>query len=266
MNDLADLNSRAETGGANTPTLRVDFAGIFQEHLLVYGWVLGLFQGVARAEIRYGDVVIDLMSLGIPVPRPDVTQHFGSQVPPDDDNHGFCLLVALPDSKARISYLRLSAVLHSGEVLERVWPVGFGDSGVINFFQRNQATLHWLLEHLPPLDAERLRDLNSPSIPDLPVRADLTGSHAVNLKFGVDLCVVLDHRYVVVVGWLDDRDKHLTSATGRFRNVTVDLLQEIEFTGRPYDQSEASITLHGNVVPQAGFTWVTRLTHIIHEG
>src|ERR1700732_3948361 len=66
----AEHDSVAE-GVQLAPALRIDFAGIFRDHLLVYGWIFGLFRDVARGEIRHGDVVIDLMSLAVPVPRPD---------------------------------------------------------------------------------------------------------------------------------------------------------------------------------------------------
>jgi GT2 family glycosyltransferase len=244
---------------ATAPAVRVDFASVFRDHLLVYGWILGLFQWVARAEIRHGDSVIDLMSVAIPVPRPDVTQHFASQVQAEDDNHGFCLLVALPDSSARSSYLRLSVTLHSGETLERVWPVGYGDAGVINFFQKNRATLYWLLQHLPPPEAGRLRELSGPAAPAA-VKDERAAPHALQLQFGIDVCVLLDRRFLVVLGWLNERDRDLTAARATMVNgATLDLLEGMQFIARPSGDAKVLQTVRGEVVPQIGFTWVHAL-------
>ena len=239
-----------------TPSVRIDFASVFREHLLVYGWILGLFKWVARAEIRHGEVVIDLMSLAIPVPRPDVTQHFAAVAPHDDDNHGFCLLVALPEAATRPSYLRLAVVMHSGEAIERVWPVGTGDAPVIAFFQENRGTLYWLLQHLPPPEALRLREVSAPGdLPPRPERAPL----ALQLQFGVDGCVLVEQRILVVWGWLNERDRPLTAAKVTVGHATLELLPNMAFTARPAAEAGAPATLRGESGPRLNFTLIAAL-------
>jgi GT2 family glycosyltransferase len=256
-----ELTARVETDKTasptpGTPAVRIDFASVFRDHLLVYGWILGLFTEVARAEVRHGEVVIDLMSLAIPVPRPDVTQHFAASVHPEDDNHGFCLLVALPDAAVRPSYLRLAVSLHSGETVERVWPLGFGDAPVVAFFEKNRATLYWLLQHLPPPEAGRLRELSAPAdAAPAPSRAAL----ALQLQFGVDHCSVLDECILIVSGWVNERDRPLAAAQVRVGGATLDLLGNMAFGARSGSDTAPTPTVRGEAVPRLGFTVVARL-------
>ena len=277
---LPPAQLREELAAESAPALvRIDFAATFRDHLLVYGWILGLRRWVASAEVRYGGAVIDLTSLGIPVPRPDVTQHFAAQIKTEDDNHGFCLLVALPDGGTRPGYLRLVVSLHSGETLDRVWPVGTGDAGVTEILQKNRPVLAWMLQHLPGPDASLLGELWESMAPGAGKERDAIS--ALQLQFGVDACVLLDRRLLVVLGWLNDRDQLITTARAKVAHQTLDFLQDIQVAAQPAGHAnlphgadasmrpggDASVrqTVRGEAVPQRGFSWVRALPQAIEE-
>jgi GT2 family glycosyltransferase len=257
---IADRDS-VIMGNAATPALRVDFAGVFHDHLLVYGWIFGLFHDVTRAEIKHADVVIDLMSLAIPVPRPDVTQHFVSQLPATDDNHGFCLMVALPDGGSRPSYLRLAVALRSGQTVERAWPVEVGDHNVLKFFENNQYIFNWLLQNLPGADATRLRALSSAGLHAVPDRPG--SSRALQLPFGVDECCLLQGRLLVIAGWVGDEDRSLTGAEVKVGASTVNFLAEMSEFPYPAGNSQVQSNLRGGERLKRGISAVVTLPTVV---
>jgi len=175
---------------------RVDFADVSNEHLRVFGWILDLPNRVARAEIRYGEVVVDLIALGIAVPRPDVTLYFVDRVTVPDDAHGFYLSVALPPLPARSSYLRLWIQPHSGEISETVWPVSVGGAAVAHFFEEHGATLARLIQQIDPGEAALIRSWNLPAT----VAAVDQRLAALRLRLAIDVCCYVAPGVLVVLG------------------------------------------------------------------
>jgi len=49
---------------ANIQAAILDHADANERRLLVFGWIVGLMQDVARAEIAYGDLLIDVRQAG----------------------------------------------------------------------------------------------------------------------------------------------------------------------------------------------------------
>jgi GT2 family glycosyltransferase len=245
----------ADVKPGNAP-VRVDFASVVRDHLLVYGWILGLAEHTANAEIRYGNLVIDLMNLGFPVPRPDVTKHFSSQTGVDSDNHGFYLAAPLGAAGIRPGYLRLTVSQYSGESAESVWPVTSGDAPVRAFFQHDAATFDWLLQNLGTAEAKQLRELaRSPE----PTKSEHTAALGLDLGLGLDLCCALDARIIVLVGWFTEGDAPLTEATLTLGDRTVDCLPGLTAQSRPSALPSGEPPAHnlrGESVSSAGFTWV----------
>jgi GT2 family glycosyltransferase len=170
------------------------------EHLRVFGWILGLATRVTRAEIRYGEVVVDLIALGIAVPRPDVTEHFRDQVAVPDDAHGFYLSAALPPLPARSSYLRLWIQQHPGEISETVWPVSMGGPAVADFFDEHGATLAWLIQQVDPAEAALIRSWNLP----VPPAAVDKRPAALRTRLAIDVCGCLAPGLMLVLGRMAD--------------------------------------------------------------
>jgi GT2 family glycosyltransferase len=227
----------------------VDFALSLRDHLLVYGWVLGLAERVARAEIRYGNLVIDLMTVGVPVPRPDVMQHFSSHGV-EGDQHGFYLAVALPGTGIRPGYLRLFVAQFSGEAGESVWPVTVGDAASVSLAQQRN-TIDFLLKHLSTADADQLRDLTvSDSAADNTMKSV---SLALDMAPHVERCCLLEQRILVMIGWLDERDVPLTAVTASLGDEAIECLQDMTFARR---SGEARQTLRGETGARLAFTWV----------
>ena len=245
--------------GLAAPAVRVDFANVSRGHLLVYGWIWGLVRRVARAEIQYGEVLIDVLALAKSVPRPDVTRHFtpGARDPAaEDDHHGFYFCVALPDGGVRPSYLRLAVLLHSGEKTERVWPVGFGEAPVTAFFQEDRATLNWLLQNLSAPEAERLRTL---ALPPVAAASPERGAAPLQLQFAVELCCLLEERIVVVTAALNERDPHLSSARLTAGKSSIDLLKSLAASVPRAPDPKALPSLRGQAIAPTGLTFVAAL-------
>jgi GT2 family glycosyltransferase len=242
---------------ARGPAVRVDFAHVFRNYLLVYGWVFGLSKWVASAAVRHGEQSLDLLSLAVRMPRPDVTQHFSPEEEVDDDEHGFCLLAPLQDFNGEPSSLLLSVALHSGATAESFWPIGRGEQSVTDFFQQNRTTLGLLLARLRPAETAVLRDLLLP--PALPVPASVSVAPAIppalRFQFEVDLCCVLENRILLILGWLIDLDKSLTGAQVRIGATTLDFLGGLVFSSRPDIESKAPKQGNGAAAPGFGFTF-----------
>jgi GT2 family glycosyltransferase len=199
------------------------------DHLRVFGWILGLATRIARAEIRYGEVVVDLIALGIAVPRPDVTEHFRSQVTVPDDAHGFYLSAALPPLPARTSYLRLWTQDHAGETAETVWPVSMGGPVVADFFAEHGPTLAWLIQQVDPAEAALIRSWNLPP----PVAAVGKRPVPLGLRLGIDVCCYLAPGRFVVLGRLDDAGRiQAASLTLGSRKIDLEGLLDVS-SARP---------------------------------
>ncbi len=184
---------------------RLDLANRCRDHLVLYGWVLGLAGRASRAEIRYGDLVIDLLSQGFPVPRPDVSQHFSARVPSADDLHGFYLALPIAPSQPSTSYLKLAVSYVTGEEADSVWPVGSEDHLVGRFFQENKSILTWLLDHLPPAQETWLRQVT-------PGGLAVRGRPTLDPELRLDLCSVLQRRILVIAGTMASAAHHPTLA------------------------------------------------------
>jgi GT2 family glycosyltransferase len=242
------------------PLVRIDFGNVSDDYLLVFGWVLGLFRSVSRAEIRHGEVLVDLLSLAVPVPRPDVTAHFAGQVPVEDDFHGFCLLVPLPESRAKTTYLRLSVMLHSGERIDRVWPLSTGSAAVAAFVQQHRGTFDWLVQHLPPADATRVRRLAQSGVGSgnvLAVPVDLEPKK-LQLPIGIDFCGAVDGNLLVLIGHVAERDRAITAATMKVGATDLDMLPVLVIQSAVAEGSTRPVP-DALAVPQAQFTAVLAL-------
>ena len=249
------MNARKQdakpAAGPGTPPVAVpvsvDFANVSGGRLLVYGWVLGLSKQMARAEIRFGDALVDLMSVGVPVARPDIAKHFPAQVDPSDVAHGFYLNVALPEVPATLGLLRVSVWKKSGEQSDSTWPVSAGEAAAAFFFGQHRTTLDSLLTSLRAADANRLRALAG-MVVDAPAPAAETQLH-----FGLDACHLLG-RILVVLGWLDAGEAPLTAVGINLGELTLDGLPDIKI-GPPPDKP-AGTTLRGESRYLSPFTWV----------
>lgn len=208
---------------ASDPIARIDLAHVLGDRLFVHGWIFGLSTQVARAEVGYRGEVHDLLSRAVRVPRPDVTRHFSADPSTTGDDHGFHLTVPLTDSTQAGNSLRLGVALHSGAFAESLWTVGRGEAGVIAFFQQNPATLNWLLMHLERRDAERLRKIMLPALPD----------SALPIQFGVDLCCILERRFLLTLGWCIGVEEESTIVEATLGSTVLDFLARRSLMPRP---------------------------------
>ncbi len=244
---------------SSSPAVQVDFAQVFGDCLVVYGWIFGFATQVARAEIRHGDAVIDLLSVGTRLARPDVTKHFTSRTGATDDEHGFCLLLISSELHDRPDSLALSVTLRSGESTESRWPVGKGAAPVIAFFQQHQTALQRLLLCLDPTLTRPLRELLSPT---LPLAAALpTSTTLLPFQYSIDLCCILGNRVLLIVGWLIDPDGSLEAAHVRMGAVTWDFFDALQRGHRPDISAERSPDVKQET-GRIGFTFAVALADV----
>lgn len=199
---------------------RIDFAQVVDKQFVVYGWILGFTKLVERASISLGDVAIDLVKQAIPVRRPDVAQHFSLGA--GNDEHGFYALIDLPVKIASIDRLTLTVNLFSGETAEGLWPVSCGDARAASAIAPYAPAFRELLPQLPRREAKRLVEFARPALGPQ-VEAEYLVTLPPPVRFGVDLCCVLDSRMLVVTGWLSDPVKELTLTQVRVGRSMFDL-------------------------------------------
>jgi len=248
----------APAGAANTAAIRVDFAGIFQDHLVVYGWVLGLTHAVKGMRVVHGDTIEDVLAAVIRVPRPDVSRHFAAHAGSDSDLHGFLVILALPGVAQGPSSFRLSVTFNSGETADSVWEVQGGEPQAVSFFQQHQATFGSIVSRLDAHQAVPLRNMLAAVMPKL---ATLPVSAAASASFGfeTDFCCILENRVLVVAGWFIDPHASVGAAQIQFGTETLDFLAGCEFTSRP-DAGANMPSGFGSPAPHRyGFQFITRV-------
>lgn len=220
------LDSPPENAGLS----RIDFAQVVDNQLLVYGWILGFTKLVSIASINLEGAVIDLVKQAIPVRRPDVAHYFSLEA--GNDEHGFYALIDLPGKIAAIDRLTLTVTLFSGETAENFWPVSCHDARASTALAPYATTLKELLPQLPRREARRLVEFARPA---LGVQAETEYLVALPppLRFGVDLCCLLDNRILVASGWLFDPLKELTRAQLRVGGSVFNFLENSALIARP---------------------------------
>ena len=241
----ATTTTSAQAQAKGVP-VSMDFANVSGGRLLVYGWVLGLSKQVARAEIHFGEMIVDLMDVGVSVSRSDVAKHFPALVGSDDDAHGFFLAVPLAHVDRRPTNLRLLVWPKSGEPSESSWPVSAGESAVVFFFQQHRTTLDSLLKSLRAADARWLRGL-------MPSSVGSGGPAVAQLAFGIDACHLLDGRTIVVSGWLNGGGQPLTAACISLGGASLDCLPDTKISTPTVKAGD--VNLRGEARTSSTFTW-----------
>ena len=166
------------TVAADGPIGRIDFAWRLGGQVLVYGWVLGLASSISRAILEYGDVSVDLREQVTRIPRPDVTRHYASRVSPDDNYHGFYVLVDLPDPEMPAAQLRMLLAASGGPSGESFWTASTDTSGLLE-------VLKGLTRQIPQREVHRLAAFTGQ-----PLELGTQVAAATPTHFHVDLCCI----------------------------------------------------------------------------
>ena len=199
----------------------VDFAQVENNQFFAYGWILRLATAVQSASIILGNVQIDLLQQGSCVRRLDIMQHFS--LPAGDDEHGFCVLVDLPDGFASVKHLKLFVVLSSGETGESHWPVVCNNVFALAKEPHLTMVKH-LLQGLAKPVAKRLTGFASIALASQG-ESEFLPTLPAPVQVVIDLCCVLDDRTLAVSGWAIDPVKELTLAQVRVGGSVFDFLQ-----------------------------------------
>ena len=208
--------TKAGTGSLVAPVGRVDIARKSGNQLFLYGWILGFGDAVSQALLHCGATVIDLRERAIRLPRPDVTQHFSSQVPPDNHQHGFYLLVDLSDAQTPFTELRLSLTSQAGLTAEGRWPV-LSEGGP----PVSPEMFNGLVRQLPEQEAWRLAAFAKLA---LPVAMSPGPEPETPTRFEVELCCLLGGELLIVAGVLADPTNDVVSLKLAVATCDFDLL------------------------------------------
>lgn len=211
--------TKAGAGFLVAPIGRIDIARKSGSQLFLYGWILGFSDAVSQALLHCGESVIDLRERAIRLPRPDVTQHFSSQVPPDNHHHGFYLLVDLPDLAMPFTQLRLSLTSQAGLTAEGYWPVLSEDGPSIS-----PEMFNGLARQLPEKEVPRLAAFAKLALPV----AMSPAQHEVEMptRFEVELCCLLGGGLLIVAGVLCDPMNDIVSLKLAVSTSDFDLLEQ----------------------------------------
>jgi GT2 family glycosyltransferase len=225
-----DVTAQISQSPAENPChSRIDFAHIIDNQLLLYGWILG-FTKLTSASINLSGLVFDLVKQAIPVRRPDVAQHFSLET--GNDQHGFYALIDLAAESAVTDRLTLVVNLYPGETAESLWPVSCGLARETSAIAPHAAALKELLPRLPRREAKRLVEFARPALgPE--AEAQYLAVLPPPVRFGVDLCCILENRILVVWGCLFDPLKELTVAQFHVGGSGFDLLENSVSIARP---------------------------------
>jgi len=196
---------------------RIDFAHVTNKQFLVYGWILGFTNSVYSASIHLGSIVVDLIERAIPIPRPDIAQHFSLET--SDDKHGFYAIVDLAEEVASVDHLRLSVTLSSGETTVTRWPVSVASSATEPYL----ATFNGLLQYLPRQETKRLIEFAAAL--GLRMDAEYPPTLPPPIRFGIDLCCILENRVLLVSGSVSDPVKELTLTQLRIGRSVFNFLE-----------------------------------------
>jgi GT2 family glycosyltransferase len=231
----------------------IDFARVLDKRLLIYGWVLGFTKLVEYASVELDGVVVELAKNALPVPRPDVARHFS--LDPADDQHGFYALVDLPAKIARVEDLKLSVTLSSGQSADSRWPVSCSESlATLEMGPYDAAALRTLLPKLPKREARRLVELVGPVL-GLLREADYLSSLPPPIRFGIDLCCILEDRFFLVAGSLFDPAREVSSAEVCVGRSVIPFLKNAHSIARPDVNPEPSYYRKPGTI-QEGFVFV----------
>ena len=259
--------AKADAEGVSLPALEasrargavfcsIDFAMVVGEQFIVYGWVLGFARSVGSASIEIGSAVIDLVKHATPVRRPDVANHFS--MTPGNDEHGFYALVSLPGPSSGVESFKLSVTLSSGETSESLWPVSCFETGTASVIEPHVATLNRLLPRLSKHEARRLIEFGSPAL-GLSIEKDEPPGLPFTVRFGIDMCCVLENRILVVSGWRDDPLSELTKAVLCIGESKFQLLEGAVPFSRSDINPDPSISRRRKAPEFYGFNFVRRL-------
>ncbi|MGA2047533.1 MAG: glycosyltransferase family 2 protein [Terracidiphilus sp.] len=234
----------------------VDLAYLVDNELLVYGWVMGLAKPGLQATLTIGDVAIDLKKQAVLVGRPDVAKHFSLAA--EDDEHGFYALVDLPDGFSARVTLTLSVVLPGGKATETHWPVSHNKGETAKAIAPHVQTLSRLLPQLSKRESHRLIEFGSPSL-GLPSEVKEPPKFPFTVRFGIDLCCILDKKILVISGWQYDPLKEMTASALRVGSSKFKLLANSVLYNRPDIDPEPLLHWKRNETQCAGFNFVCAL-------
>ncbi len=264
MSTPIDLASTSEVAPqapdvARTPkevVASVDFAVLIGGRVLVYGWVLEFKQSVRSASIDIGSTHVDLALTTVHVRRPDVSKHFS--MAPGNDDHGFYVLVDLPDDPTSVDKLKLSVTLLSGERSESTWPIVRSDGDTSAVIGPHVTTLCRLLPELSKTEAARLIDFAKPVLGTYKAKT-YEPPLSIALQLGIDLCCILEKRLLVIAGWLSDPLRELTSAAVQINGLSFNLPEYSVFFAHPDVQHEIPTHAVAGANDDGGFLFVCLL-------
>ncbi|MBV8359922.1 MAG: glycosyltransferase family 2 protein [Deltaproteobacteria bacterium] len=228
LSELTEKNGRDGTTSvaalsrqASGAFARIDIAHIVNRQFFVYGWILGFTKSIRSASVLIGSVVVNLVDRATVIPRPDIAQHFS--LDPGNDQHGFCVIIELPDNFGFVDHLKLSISLASGENAVTDWPVLGGDGVASSIAESYMATFNTLSELLPRREAKSLIEVATA----LGFRIDPGDQPGLPppIRFEIDLCCVLENRLLFVSGWIFDPFKELALAQLRLDGSVLNFLE-----------------------------------------
>lgn len=231
----------------------IDFARVLDQRLLIYGWVLGFTKLVEYASVELDGVVVELAKKALPVRRPDVAKHFS--LDPADDEHGFYALVDLPAKIAPVQDLKLSVALSSGQSADSRWPVFCSESSAtLEMPPHDGAALRKLLPNLSKKEARRLVESVGPVL-GLLHEADYLSSLPPPVRFGIDLCCILENQFFFVIGSFFDPTQEVCSAEVSVGRSVIPFLKKAQSIARPDIKPDPSYYRKPGTI-QEGFVFV----------
>jgi GT2 family glycosyltransferase len=252
-----DAVPAAQTKSENAALARIDFAHVANHQFFVYGWILGLTKSIQSASIHLGSTNIDLLRQSLRVRRPDIVQHLSLES--GDDQHGFYVLMDLPENFVPVDHLRLSILISSGERTETHWAVAGSETLPPAVTEPYLATFSGLLPVLRRPEAKRLIEFATAL--GLNLGVDFLATLPPPVRFAIDLCCLLENKLLLVAGWIFDPTRDLSMAQLRVGGSVFDLLANSTLIPRPEIDTDTALYRKRDTPPHPGFIFVHAIPH-----
>ena len=222
--------SRAVKGSAEPSgiAMRIDFAHALGSRLVVCGWVAGLSEAVASAELLVGDMKLDVLADAVRMKRPDVARSVRNQGFSGDE-HGFLALLEKPGTALQSQILSLVVRLHSGAQAETESPIIHDEAIAVATLRAHESVLRPMIPRLSARQKKVL--LGFGSRPPLAFRTDDLSDAVTEtpsaLPANIGLCAVLEGGVLVVGGLLPRPYGEISQLVIIWQGLRFDLLASL---------------------------------------
>ena len=204
--------------------IKVDFAHLVDDKLLIYGWVAGLSSEIVAATLTFGSARIDLLTDSIRVTRTDVSSHLGRSG--NDHDHGFLLLYRIEESEVhQVPVLLVEVKSTLGITAQARFAVKTEPHLAMETLAFHERSLRPLIGRMPLRQLQMLAKMGGDSQFRLRSQdlVDIADNQSVEQKIDTSYCALLPDGVLVACGSLPSGVGRLDSVSLVTEDASVDI-------------------------------------------